>query len=170
MNASTESSWSLLFRLFSCLVCDINDIMCRILAIFLGSTSHFEVATNAEHQTCRSLRERGGALRVADRAAEPGDTLIVDFAVRDADTDETLLGLAYDKHEIDTIDEGNFLPNLILRMFGMKVGEEETFDFEFPDPWEPSELSGRKAKVILLRSACCGCICRMCDMCHTCYL
>jgi FKBP-type peptidyl-prolyl cis-trans isomerase (trigger factor) len=116
------------------------------------------------------LRERGGALRVADRAAEPGDTLIVDFAVRDADTDETLLGLAYDKHEIDTIDEGNFLPNLILHMFGMKVGEEETFDFEFPDPWEPSELSGRKAKVILLRSACCSCICRMCDMCHKCYL
>jgi FKBP-type peptidyl-prolyl cis-trans isomerase (trigger factor) len=112
----------------------VSDVPCSNVTI-----NHSEI--------CRSLREKGGSLRVADRPAEPGDTLIVDFDVKDASNQETILGLKYDKHEIDTIDEGNFLPNLILQMYGMKAGEEITLDFQFPDPWEPPELSGRKAKV-----------------------
>lgn len=95
----------------------------------------------------RFLRDRGGALNVAQRGAQMGDTLIIDFEVRNKATQEPIPSMDQAKHELDCIDEQNFLPGVMPQMMGMQVGEQKTFDFSFPDPWEPVELAGVEASV-----------------------
>lgn len=76
-----------------------------------------------------------------------GDTLIIDFDVRNKETQEPIPTLQQSRHELDCLQEENFLPGVMPKMMGMKVGEISTFDFNFPDPWEPVELAGVKASV-----------------------
>ena len=95
----------------------------------------------------RFLRDRGGSLNVAQRGAQLGDTLVIDFEVRAKENQEPIPALTQDKHELDCLSEENFLPGVMPQMMGMQVGEMRTFDFSFPDPWEPAELAGLEASV-----------------------
>lgn len=95
----------------------------------------------------RFLRDRGGSLNVAQRGAKMGDTLIIDFEVRNKETQEAIPSMDQSRHELDCIAEENFLPGVMPQMMGMSVGEQRTFDFSFPDPWEPVELAGVEASV-----------------------
>lgn len=95
----------------------------------------------------RFLRERGGSLGVAQRGAEMGDTLIIDFEVRNKATQEPIPSMDQARHELDCIAEENFLPGVMPKLMGMQVGEMKTLDFNFPDPWEPVELAGVEASV-----------------------
>jgi hypothetical protein len=98
---------------------------------------------------CRVLREHGGELRVAQRGAQAGDTLVIDFAVRNAKSQEVLPGLQRDRHELECDDVDNFLPGVMPKMWGMQVGEQRMFDFQFPDKWQPADFAGVKAQVTI---------------------
>lgn len=106
-------------------------------------TSHSDM----KRRMGRFLRERGGSLNVAQRGARMGDTLIIDFDVRNKQTQEPIPSLDQSRHELDCIAEENFLPGVMPKMMGMRVGEIKTLDFNFPDPWEPLELAGVEASV-----------------------
>jgi trigger factor len=97
--------------------------------------------------SCRILRERGGDLKVAQRGAQMGDTLIIDFEVRRKDDQEPLEGMMRERHELDCLRDQNFLPGVMKHLMGMRVGEQKNVDFSFPDPWEPEELAGLEATV-----------------------
>lgn len=100
----------------------------------------------------RLLRERGGDLSVAQRGARMGDTLIIDFDVFEQQSGKPIDGMEREKHELDCIDENNFLPGVMPHMMGMQVGEIKNFDFVFPDPWEPEHFAGLEATVCCLHA------------------
>jgi FKBP-type peptidyl-prolyl cis-trans isomerase (trigger factor) len=81
------------------------------------------------------------------RGAQHGDTLIIDFEVRSKDTQDVIPGMTQERHELDCLAEENFLPGVMPQLMGMQVGEQSSFDFSFPDPWEPAELAGVEATV-----------------------
>jgi FKBP-type peptidyl-prolyl cis-trans isomerase (trigger factor) len=76
-----------------------------------------------------------------------GDTLIIEFEVRSKETQEPIPSMEQSRHELDCIAEENFLPGVMPQMMGMQVGEIKSFDFKFPDPWEPVQLAGLEATV-----------------------
>ena len=99
---------------------------------------------------CSVRREQGGDLRVAQRAAQPGDTLVVDFKVVDPASGDVMYDMARERLEIDTTAPEGFLPGIVRQMMGLKVGERVTLDYQFPSEWAPNpELQNAHAKVHL---------------------
>ena len=96
---------------------------------------------------CSSLRQEGGKLRVAKSGFKIGDTLIIDIAVRDPATQEILGGIEATKHEVDTIDEDNFIPDMLPQLKGRKPGDVAKITHTFPTAWEPEELAGKTTEV-----------------------
>jgi hypothetical protein len=108
---------------------------------------HADCVTDRIVTRCRARREKGGELRVAPRAARPGDTLVLDFNVFHRDSGKAIPGLAKDRHEVDTMVPEMFLPGITPQLMGAAVGDTRNADFTFPDVWEPPELGGVHASV-----------------------
>lgn len=97
---------------------------------------------------------------MAEREARPGDTLIVDFSIKDKSSGEVLNGLEGKKFELDSGNPDGFIPGVVDEIFGMRVGEQRCIDFVFPSNWEPSELASVAASVrhppVLYHQPCLG--------------
>lgn len=85
------------------------------------------------------FRKQRGALVAVERAAEDGDTAIIDFVgTRDGEAFEGGSGEDFSLE----LGSGRMIPGFEDGIVGMAVGEEKTLDLTFPDDYQKEDLQG----------------------------
>ncbi len=94
-------------------------------------------------RTLEILRKQRTTFAVsADRAAENGDRLTIDFEGKidgEVFTGGAAKGFAF------VLGEGRMLPEFEAAAAGLKAGAEKTFDMKFPDDYHGKEVAGKTA-------------------------
>ena len=123
---------------------DIKDY--KGIEIEKKSTEVTDELIDAEIQ---QVRERNSRLvTVEDRAAENGDTVVIDF-------EGFVDGVAFEGGKAEgynlSLGSGNFIPGFEEQLVGHKTGEEFSIDVSFPDDYQAEELKGKAAefKIVL---------------------
>jgi trigger factor len=104
--------------------------------------AELEVPDEAVQSELDRLREGFASLAPVERAAAPGDSLLIDFA-------GTIDGEPFEGSEskdflIELGSEG-LLPEFDAALAGAAAGEERTVEVTFPDDHRPEELAGKTA-------------------------
>jgi trigger factor len=89
--------------------------------------------------TLGTLRKQRASYDKADRAAEKGDFLVVDFLGKK--DGEPFQGGSAENFGV-VLGEGRMLPDFEAALVGMKGGEEKTFDLTFPADYQ-ADLAGK---------------------------
>ena len=80
---------------------------------------------------------------VEDRAAENGDTVVIDF-------DGSVDGVPFDGGKAENynlrLGDGNFIPGFEEAVVGHNIGEEFVIDVTFPEDYHAEELKGKEAQ------------------------
>ena len=85
------------------------------------------------------FRKQRGSLEEVDRAAENGDTVVIDFkGTRDGEAFE---GGAGEDHSLE-LGSGKMIPGFEEGIVGMKAGEEKSISVTFPEDYSAEELQG----------------------------
>ena len=88
------------------------------------------------------FRKQRGSLEEVDRAAEKGDTVVIDFkGTRDGEAFE---GGAGEDHSLE-LGSGKMIPGFEEGIVGMKAGEERSISVTFPEDYSAEELQGADA-------------------------
>jgi trigger factor len=100
--------------------------------------------TDAEvDKTIDALRKQRTTFEKADRAAEAGDRLIIDFVGR-------VDGVEFEGGKADdfsvTVGSGAMLPDFDNAMPGMTAGQTKTIDVKFPDDYHAAAMAGKTAQ------------------------
>lgn len=103
-----------------------------------------EVTDELVDEELQSVRERNGRMvTVEDRAAENGDTTVIDF-------DGFVDGEAFEGGKSENynlrLGDGNFIPGFEEAIVGHKTGEEFTIDVTFPEDYNAENLAGKEAQ------------------------
>ena len=103
-----------------------------------------EVTDELVDEELQSVRERNGRMvTVEDRAAENGDTTVIDF-------EGFVDGEAFEGGKSENynlrLGDGNFIPGFEEAIVGHKTGEEFTIDVTFPEDYNAENLAGKEAQ------------------------
>ena len=108
-----------------------------------------EVTDELIEKEIEQVRERNSRLvTVEDRAAENGDTAVIDF-------EGFVDGVAFEGGKAEgynlSLGSGNFIPGFEEQIVGHTTGEEFTINVKFPDNYQAEELKGKDAefKIVL---------------------
>ena len=108
-----------------------------------------EVTDELIDKEIEQVRERNSRLvTVEDRAAENGDTAVIDFeGFVDGEAFEGGKSEGYNL----SLGSGNFIPGFEEQIVGHKAGEEFSIFVTFPEEYQAEELQGKKAefKIVL---------------------
>lgn len=108
-----------------------------------------EVTDELIDEEIEKVRERNSRLvTVEDRAAENGDTAVIDFeGFVDGEAFEGGKSEGYNL----SLGSGNFIPGFEEQIVGHKAGEEFSIFVNFPDEYQAEELEGKEAefKIVL---------------------
>ena len=93
-------------------------------------------------KTIEILRKQRQRFVPAQRAAQDGDRLVIDFA-------GTIEGKPFDGGKAENfaliLGEGRLLPEFEAGVRGMKAGETKNVDVKFPDDYQGKEVAGKQA-------------------------
>lgn len=103
-----------------------------------------EVTDELVDEELQAVRERNGRMvTVEDRAAENGDTTVIDF-------EGFVDGEAFEGGKSENynlrLGDGNFIPGFEDAIVGHKTGEEFTIDVTFPEDYNAENLAGKEAQ------------------------
>ncbi len=103
-----------------------------------------EVTDELVEEELQAVRERNGRMvTVEDRAAENGDTTVIDF-------EGFVDGEAFEGGKSENynlrLGDGNFIPGFEEAIVGHKTGEEFTIDVTFPEDYNAENLAGKEAQ------------------------
>lgn len=103
-----------------------------------------EVTEELIEEEINSVRERNGRMvTVEDRAAENGDTVVIDF-------DGSVDGVPFDGGKAENynlrLGDGNFIPGFEEAVVGHNAGEEFVIDVTFPEDYHAEDLKGKAAQ------------------------
>jgi trigger factor len=103
-----------------------------------------EVTDELVEEELNAVRERNGRMvTVEDRAAENGDTVVIDF-------DGSVDGVPFDGGKAENynlrLGDGNFIPGFEEAVVGHSTGEEFVIDVTFPEDYHAEELKGKAAQ------------------------
>lgn len=103
-----------------------------------------EVTEELINEEIEKVRERNSRMvTVEDRAAENGDTAVIDF-------EGFVDGEAFEGGKAENyslmLGSGNFIPGFEEQVVGHKAGEEFTISVKFPDEYQAEELKGKDAE------------------------
>ena len=103
-----------------------------------------EVTDELIDKEIEQVRERNSRLvTVEDRAAENGDTAVIDFeGFVDGEAFEGGKAEGYNL----SLGSGNFIPGFEEQIVGHKTGEEFSINIKFPDDYQAEELKGKDAE------------------------
>lgn len=106
-----------------------------------------EVTDELVDEELQAVRERNGRMvTVEDRAAENGDTTVIDF-------EGFVDGEAFEGGKSENynlrLGDGNFIPGFEEAIVGHKTGEEFTIDVTFPEDYNAENLAGKEAQFII---------------------
>ena len=108
-----------------------------------------EVTDELIDKEIEQVRERNSRLvAVEDRAAENGDTAVIDF-------EGFVDGVAFEGGKAEgynlSLGSGNFIPGFEEQIVGHKAGEEFTISVSFPENYQSEDLKGKDAefKIVL---------------------
>lgn len=93
-------------------------------------------------KTLEIMRKQRVSYEAADRAAENGDRVTMDY-VGTIDGVEFAGGKSQDQSVV--LGDGRFLPEFEKSLPGMKAGESKKFDLKFPDDYAGKEVAGKTA-------------------------
>ena len=103
-----------------------------------------EVTDDMIDHEIEHVRERNSRMiTVDDRAAQPGDTAVIDF-------EGFCDGVAFDGGKAENynleLGSGNFIPGFEDQIVGHSTDEEFTIDVKFPEEYQNEELKGKDAQ------------------------
>ena len=103
-----------------------------------------EVTDEMVDEEIEKVRDRNSRMvNVEDRAAEIGDTVVIDF---EGYTDgEPFDGGKAEKYSL-ALGSGNFIPGFEEQIVGHQIGEEFTISVDFPEDYQAEELAGENAE------------------------
>ena len=103
-----------------------------------------EVTEEMIDDEIESVRERNSRMvTVDDRAAETGDTVVIDF---EGFTDgEAFDGGKAENYNLE-LGSGNFIPGFEEQLVGHNTDEEFTIDVKFPEEYQNEDLKGKDAQ------------------------
>jgi trigger factor len=101
-----------------------------------------EVPEEAIEAEVEQLRERMAKLETADRAAEPGDFVVLDY--RGELEGEAFAG-GEGSDQLVELGSGRLIPGFEEQLEGARAGDERTVTVTFPDDYQAAELAGREA-------------------------
>ena len=103
-----------------------------------------EVTDELIDKEIEQVRERNSRLvTVEDRAAENGDTAVIDFeGFVDGEAFEGGKAEGYNL----SLGSGNFIPGFEEQIVGHKTGEEFSINVKFPEEYQAEELKGKDAE------------------------
>ena len=103
-----------------------------------------EVTDELVDAELNEVRDRNSRMvTVEDRAAEDGDTVVIDF-------DGSVDGVHFEGGKSENynlkLGSGNFIPGFEEQIVGHKTGEEFVIDVQFPEEYHSEELKGKAAQ------------------------
>ena len=101
-----------------------------------------EVTEADVDKTLEIMRKQRVTYEVAERAAENGDRVTMDYRGT-IDGVEFSGGAAQGQSVV--LGEGRFLPEFEKQLPGMKVGEQKSFELKFPDDYAGKDVAGKTA-------------------------
>lgn len=101
-----------------------------------------EISEAEIDKTLDIMRKQRVSYDAADRAAESGDRVTMDY-VGTIDGVEFAGGKAEDQSVV--LGDGRFLPEFEKSLPGMKAGDSKKFDLKFPDDYAGKEVAGKTA-------------------------
>ncbi len=101
-----------------------------------------EVSETEIDKTLEIMRKQRVSYEAADRAAENGDRVTMDY-VGTIDGVEFAGGKAEGQSVV--LGDGRFLPEFEKSLPGMKAGDSKKFDLKFPDDYAGKEVAGKTA-------------------------
>ena len=107
-----------------------------------------EVTEELIEKEIEQVRERNSRLVTVDRAAENGDTAVIDF-------EGFVDGVAFEGGKAEgynlSLGSGNFIPGFEEQIVGHTAGEEFSINVQFPENYASEELKGKAAefKIVL---------------------
>jgi trigger factor len=106
------------------------------------SRATLEISEAEIDKTLDIMRKQRVSYEAADRAAENGDRVTMDY-VGTIDGVEFAGGKAEDQSVV--LGDGRFLPEFEKSLPGMKAGDSKKFDLKFPDDYAGKEVAGKTA-------------------------
>ncbi len=85
-------------------------------------------------------RDNAARMIEVDRAAEKGDTVVIDYAGFDGDNQ--FEGGTAEDHELE-LGSGTFIPGFEDQLIGAKAGEDRDVNVTFPEHYHAPELAGK---------------------------
>ena len=103
-----------------------------------------EVTDELVDEEIEKVRDRNSRLvTVEDRAAENGDTVVIDF-------EGFVDGVAFEGGKAENyslaLGSGNFIPGFEEQVVGHEAGEEFSINVNFPEDYQAEELKGKEAE------------------------
>jgi trigger factor len=112
-----------------------------------------EIPDELLQQEVDAMRERLARLETAERAAEKGDFIVVDYvgslAPADGDDDEQAweqFAGGEGRDQLVELGSGNLIPGFEEGLLGASAGETRTVELAFPEDYGSPELAGRDAR------------------------
>ncbi|HQT26310.1 MAG TPA: trigger factor, partial [Burkholderiales bacterium] len=102
----------------------------------------YEVDASDIDRTIETLRKQRGIFEPADRAAQAGDKVDIDFIGRM--DDEAFEGGTAKGVEV-ILGQGNMISGFEDAILGMKAGETKSAEVTFPDDYHGKDVAGKKA-------------------------
>ncbi|MDR2132977.1 MAG: trigger factor [Clostridiales Family XIII bacterium] len=101
-----------------------------------------EVSEEDVDKELETLRDRNARLVLADRPAENGDTLLIDYAGFVGDLQ--FEGGTAERQPLK-LGEGRFIPGFEEQLVGLRPGEEKEVKVTFPEAYHAEDLAGKEA-------------------------
>jgi trigger factor len=102
-----------------------------------------EVADDDIDEIIEMFRKQQGSLDVVERAAEEGDTVVIDFkGTRDGEAFEGGSGEGVSLE----LGSGRMIPGFEDAVVGMAAGDTKTADLTFPEDYQAEELAGAEVQ------------------------
>lgn len=102
-----------------------------------------DVSETEVDRTIEIMRKQRAHYHPADRAAQAGDQVTMDFH-------GTIDGAEFQgssaKDQLAVLGEGRLLPDFESNVSGLKAGESKSFDLRFPDDYHGKEVAGKTAR------------------------
>jgi trigger factor len=102
-----------------------------------------EVGDTEIDKTIEVLRKQRAVFEAADRAAESGDQVNIDYR---GTVDGEAFGGGSAEGTVVQLGEGRLLPDFEKNVVGLGAGESKTFDMQFPEDYAGKEVAGKSAQ------------------------
>ena len=101
-----------------------------------------EVSEAEIDKTLEIMRKQRVSYEAADRAAENGDRVTMDYV---GTIDDVEFAGGKSEGQSVVLGDGRFLPEFEKSLPGMKAGDSKKFDLKFPDDYAGKEVAGKTA-------------------------